>query len=205
LDLERWTAVWQRLGARSNGLAVFERLAAAYAEPTRAYHNAKHIADCLTLLDTIRRLARHPDQVEAAIWFHDAVYVPGRTDNEEQSAELARTSLLEAQVALAATERIASLVLATRHATTPHQPDESLLCDIDLSILGAPPESFDLFERQIRQEYAHVAEQIYRTGRSEILRGFLNRPSIFQTAWFRELYEARARENLKRVLRTLSD
>lgn len=204
MDLDRWTALWQRLGARSNGLAVFERLAAVYAEPTRAYHNAKHIGDCLTHLDTSRSLAGHPDEVEAAIWFHDAVYVPGRTDNEEQSAELARTSLLEAQVPWEVTERIASLVLATRHATTPHQPDEALLCDIDLSILGAPPEWFDLFERQIRQEYANVPEQIYRTRRSEILRGFLNRPSIFQTAWFRERYEARARENLDRVLRTLS-
>ena len=205
MDLERWTALWQRLGARSTGLAVFERLAAAYAEPTRTYHNAKHIGDCLTLLDTSRRLAGHPDEVEAAIWFHDAVYVPGRTDNEEQSAELARTSLLEAQVASEATERVCALVLATRHATTPHQPDESLLCDIDLSILGAPPERFDLFERQIRQEYANVPEQIYRRRRSEILRRFLNRPSIFQTAWFRERYEAPARENLERVLRTLSD
>jgi predicted metal-dependent HD superfamily phosphohydrolase len=205
LDLERWTALWQRLGARSNGLAVFERLAAAYAEPARAYHNAKHIGDCLALLDTSRHLARRTDEVEAAIWFHDAVYVPGRTDNEEQSAELARTSLRQAQVASEATERVGALVLATRHATTPHQPDESLLCDIDLSILGAPPEWFDLFERQIRQEYANVPEQIYRTRRSEILRGFLNRPSIFQTAWFGERYEARARENLERVLRTLSD
>ena len=205
MDLERWTALWQRLGARSTGLAVFERLAAAYAEPTRTYHNAKHIRHCLTLLDTSRHLARHPDEVEAAIWFHDAVYVPGRTDNEEQSAELARTSLLEAQVASEATERVGALVLATRHATTPHQADESLLCDIDVSILGTRPEPFDLFERQIRQEYANVPEQIYRRRRSEILRGFLNRPSIFQTAWFRERYEAPARENLERVLRTLSD
>jgi predicted metal-dependent HD superfamily phosphohydrolase len=205
LDLERWTALWQRLGARGNGLAVFERLAAAYAEPTRAYHNATHIGDCLTLLDTSRRLARHPDEVEAAIWFHDAVYVAGRSDNEEQSAELARTSLRDAKVASDATERVGALVLATRHGTTPHQPDESLLCDIDLSILGTPPELFDLFERHIRQEYAMVPEQIYRTRRSEILRGFLNRLSIFQTAWFRDRFEARARENLERILRTLSD
>ena len=49
-----------------------------------------------------------------------------------------------------------------------------------------------------------VPEPIYRKGRSEILRGFLNRASIYQTAWFRQRYEDRARENLERVLTTLA-
>ena len=204
MELARWTSLWHRLGAQGDGLAVFTGLAAAYAEPTRAYHTAEHIEDCLTLLDASRTLARHADEVEAAIWFHDAVYVAARTDNEERSAELARASLRGAQVASEIAERIRGLVLKTRHGTTLHEADAALLCDIDLSILGRSPEVFDLFERQIRQEYAMVPEPIYRKGRSEILRGFLNRASIYQTAWFRQRYEDRARENLERVLTTLA-
>ncbi len=183
---------------------MFTRLAAAYADPSRAYHTAEHIEDCLSLLDESRILARHADEVEAAIWFHDAVYVAVRTDNEERSAELAGASLRAANVASDITERIMSLVLETRHETIPYEHDAALLCDIDLSILGRSPEVFDRFERQIRQEYAMVPELIYRSRRSEILRRFLSRSSIYQTRWFRQRYERQARANLERVLTTLA-
>jgi predicted metal-dependent HD superfamily phosphohydrolase len=132
------------------------------------------------------------------------VYVAARTDNEERSAELARASLREAQVAPEIAERIKRLVLETRHETTPHEADAALLCDIDLSILGRSPEVFDLFERQIRREYAMVPESMYRTRRSEVLRRFLSRPTIYRTAWFRRRYETRARANLERSLTQLS-
>ena len=204
MDLARWIALWHRLGAQGDGLPVFTRLATAYADPTRAYHTAEHIEDCLTLLDASRTLAGNADEVEAAIWFHDAVYVAARTDNEERSAELARASLRDAQVASEIVERIRGLVLETGHGTTPHGPDAALLCDIDLSILGRSPEVFDLFERQIRQEYAMVPEPIYRSRRSDILRRFLSRPSIYQTAWFRQRFEDRARANLERLLTELA-
>jgi predicted metal-dependent HD superfamily phosphohydrolase len=200
LDLERWTVLWHRLGAQGDGLAVFNWLAAAYAEPIRAYHTAEHIEDCLAQLDATNALARRADEVEAAIWFHDAVYVPARDDNEEQSAVLAHRALSEAAVPPAVAERIRTLVLATRHATTPNDPDASLLCDIDLSILGRSPEVFDRFERQIRREYAWVPEMTYRSARSKVLGQFLRRPSIYQTIQFRELYEERARANLARLL-----
>jgi predicted metal-dependent HD superfamily phosphohydrolase len=128
------------------------------------------------------------------------VYVAADTDNEARSAELARASLSDAGVAPAIAERISALVLETRHLAPSNQADAALLCDIDLAILGRPPEAFDLFERRIRQEYATVPEPIYRRGRMEILRGFLERASIFQTAWFQRRFEAPARANLKRVL-----
>jgi predicted metal-dependent HD superfamily phosphohydrolase len=201
LELRRWIALWHRLGARGDGGSVFDRLVAAYAEPTRAYHTAEHIEDCLTLLDASRALALRPHEVEAAIWFHDAVYVAANTDNEARSAEVARASLRD--VAHDVAERISSLVLETRHVTPPDQPDAALLCDIDLAVLGRPPEAFDLFERRIRQEYASVPEPIYRKGRSEILRRFLQRGSIFQTDWFRRRYENPARANLERALTKL--
>ena len=183
---------------------MFTRLAAAYSEPTRAYHTAEHIEDCLILLDASRVVAEKADEVEAAIWFHDAVYVAARTDNEERSADLARATLRDARVAFAVAERIGALVLATRHQTTPGESDAALLCDVDLSILGRSPEVFDRFESQIRQEYAMVPELFYRKARSEILRGLLNRASIYQTAWFRQRYENQARANLDRVLSLFS-
>lgn len=202
LDLGRWTALWSRLGARGDGLGIFTRLAAAYAEPARTYHTTEHILDCLAQLDLTRDLARRADEAEAALWFHDAVYLPGRPDNEERSADLAGTTLTEAGVPLGVAERVGGLVLATRHLTSPKDPDAALVCDIDLSILGRSPD-LDRFEQQIRREYASVPESAYKSGRSQILQGLLDRPAIYQTDYFRKRYETRARANLTRLLTEL--
>jgi len=205
LDQQRWLDLWSRLGAQGSGASVFAQLAAAYAEPERAYHTAEHIRDCLAELDLSRDLAQYPDEVEAALWFHDAVYRPGASDNEDQSAELARTALSMGAVPHEVADRTAALVLATRHAGVSSSPDEQLICDIDLSILGREPEIFDAFERRIRREYARVPEPIYRRERSAVLAGFLRRPSIYQTDQFRQRYEASARANLERLIEKLGE
>ena len=204
LDRNRWLALWLRLGAQGNGTDVFQQLAASYAEPARFYHTAAHIVDCLTQFDWSRDLAGRPDQVEAALWFHDAVYLPGATDNETRSARVARSSLSAASAPDGVPQRIATLILATTHADLPSDPDAQLLCDIDLSILGREVAEFDRFERRIRQEYAWVPEPRYRQARSEVLNGFLQRRSIYHTERFAERYERTARQNLERVLAALS-
>ena len=204
LDQQRWLELWSRLGAQASGASIFAQLAAAYAEPERAYHTAEHIRHCLAELDLSRDLAQYPDEVEAALWFHDAVYRPAASDNENQSAELARTALSMGAVPREVADRTAALVLATRHAGVPNSPDEQLICDIDLSILGREPGIFDAFERGIRREYAWVPEPMYRRERSAVLSGFLRRRSIYQTDQFRQRYEALARANLQRLLDQLA-
>jgi predicted metal-dependent HD superfamily phosphohydrolase len=205
MDRQRWLDLWSRLGAQGSGASIFAQLAAAYAEPGRAYHTAEHIRDCLAELDLTPTLARHPDEVEAALWFHDAVYLPGASDNEDQSAELARTALSLGAVPREVADRVAALVLATRHASLPSAPDEQLICDIDLSIFGREPGIFDAFERRIRREYAWVPEPVYRRERSTVLAGFLRRRSIYQTDQFRQRYELLARANLERLLERLAE
>jgi predicted metal-dependent HD superfamily phosphohydrolase len=204
LDPARWTELWSRLGARGNGHRVLQQLSAAYAEPARAYHTAAHIRDCLTQLDRSRELTARPDEVEAALWFHDAVYVPGAPDNEERSARMAQAAMVDGQVPQELAHRVAELVRATRHQMIPDAADARLVCDIDLSILGREPEIFDDFERKIRREFAWVPEPAYRSSRSEVLAGFLRRRFIYQTEYFRAWYEASARQNLKRILSELA-
>lgn len=204
LDRRRWTGLWNRLGAQGDGLSVLSGLEAAYAKPDRAYHTADHIRDCLAQFDLCPQIATRPDEVEAGIWFHDAVYQPGASDNEGLSARLVGTSLAGAGASLEVAHRIAKLVLATQHLSIPEEPDAALLCDIDLSILGRTPAVVDEFERRIRQEYAWVPEPVYRSGRTRILEGFLKRRSIFQTDFFRDRYEVPARANLARILKELT-
>ena len=204
LEKARWVRLWSRLDARGNGVPEFERLQAAYAEPTRVYHTAAHIQDCLTAFDRSRDLARHPDSVEAAIWYHDAVYAPGAPDNEERSARLGETDLTNGGVSPDIVLRVGRLVRATTHQQPPDEPDAQLLCDIDLSILGREVAAYDEFERRIRREYAGVPETMYRRGRSALLESFLTRPFIYATERFRWQYERAARTNLTRALSQLA-
>jgi predicted metal-dependent HD superfamily phosphohydrolase len=204
LDRQRWTALWSRLGASGNGLAVFTRLSLAYAEPARAYHTADHIRDCLTELDRVRDLTQTPDEVEAALWFHDAVYTPGASDNEDRSARLAEEVLGTSAVPAPKSHRIAALVLATSHVGPAETAAARWLCDIDLSILGRAPGEFDEFERRIRQEYGWIPEATYRRERAAVLTRFLQRPSVYQTDDFRRRYEKPARANLQRLIQSLT-
>jgi predicted metal-dependent HD superfamily phosphohydrolase len=82
--------------------------------------------------------------------------------------------------------------------------DTQLLLDIDLAILGAAPERFAAYESQIRAEYAHVPEADFRSGRAQVLSGFLARPRIYATAAFHDALEHRARENLAKALAVLA-
>lgn len=204
LDQQRWIELWSRLGADGSGLSIFARLATAYAEPGRAYHTAEHIRDCLAQFDLSRDIAQRADEVEAALWFHDAVYRPGASDNEDQSAHLAQTALAAGGIPLETSRRVAALVRATQHLAVAREPDAQLICDVDLSILGRSPEVFDEFERRIRREYSWVPEPVYRSARVEVLAGFLRRNSIYQTSQFHTQYEVSARQNLHRLIAQLS-
>jgi len=199
----RWATLWTRLGSTRDHSADFDDLVRRYAEPQRAYHTLDHILDCLSQFDRARTLAARPDEVEMAIWFHDAVYDPHASDNEQRSADLAADVLRGAGVAHDAIDRIRTLILDTRHIEPPGSPDGALLVDIDLSILGRDRGEFDRYERNIRREYCWVEMETYRTARTAILRSFLNASTLYRTPLFRDLYERRARENLEESLRRL--
>lgn len=206
LPFDRFQECWRALGAEGHGRDVFLRLRAAYDEPHRAYHTARHIGSCLALLDDrpVRALASAIAEVEAAIWFHDAVYDPRAKDNEERSADLALECLTPAGVAADAAARVAAMIRATaNHAAT--TPDGQLLVDVDLAILGAKPEAFARFEREIRQEYSWVDDAAYRRGRAQVLRRFADRPQLYGTPALRERFEARARENVTAALARLEE
>jgi predicted metal-dependent HD superfamily phosphohydrolase len=187
---------------------VIPQLEARYREPQRAYHDLAHIRDLLRLHGEIAGRLDDPRTVEMAIWFHDAVYDPHAHDNEEQSARLVRP-MLTGLVEDADIDRVEALVRVTDGHRLPEgtEPgiahDMAYFIDADLSSLGAPRPVFDRNSANIRTEYAHVPEEAFNAGRARILRMFLDRQPLYLTSWFRERYEAQARENLSRGLQDL--
>ncbi len=198
--LNSWRTMWRNLGAHGDGAAAFAQLVARYSEPQRHYHTLQHLGECLDYFSPVRALAQHPGEVEAGLWFHDAIYALQAHDNEAQSAAWASRALLDAGVAPAAAARVHALVMATRHTALPQLDDEKLLVDIDLSILGAGDARFAEYESQIRREYAFVPEALFNTKRRAVLQSFLDRTRIYSTAHFRALLEDRARANLRQAL-----
>ncbi len=202
LGLAPWRAAWQALGA-APGDGLHAKLLARYAEPHRAYHTRQHLAECLALFDEFRALARRPAEVEIALWFHDAVYDVQRHDNEAISAGWARDAFLAAGAAVDVAGRVEALVLATRHSVAPATPDEQLLVDVDLAILGAAPARFAEYEGQIRAEYSFVPPAVFAEKRGAILAGFLARPVLFGTPALQARFEAAARANLQQAIAAL--
>jgi predicted metal-dependent HD superfamily phosphohydrolase len=183
--------------------AVFEQLVACYSEPHRRYHTIQHLDECFAKFEELRSEANHPEEIEFALWFHDAIYDTRRADNEARSAAWARATAGAAKLPAAVADRIHSLIMATRHDVRPHEADEKVMVDVDLSILGASPARFDEYESQVREEYSWVPAALFRSKRRELLEGFLRRASIFNTRTFVEAYEAQARANLERSIRQL--
>jgi len=199
-----WRRCTSALAPRTIAGSVFDQLLARYSEPHRKYHTLQHLTECLAHVEAVRHLAEHPGEVEIALWFHDGIYDTHRHDNERQSADWARAVLDRHDAAPAAVQRVDELIMATCHSALPVTPDAQLLVDIDLSILGALPQRFAEYEEQIRQEYAFVPEDIFRNKRGEILQAFLARPVIYSTPHFQAALEARAKDNLRQAIASLS-
>jgi predicted metal-dependent HD superfamily phosphohydrolase len=143
--------------------------------------------------------------VRLAAWFHDAVYLPDRSENEERSARLAERALAEAGVPDAKTAEVARLVrLTVTHDPADDDPDGQVLCDADLAILASPPSAYAAYTAAVREEYHFVPSDAFREGRAAILRQLLGLPRLFRTPHGTAEWEATARYNLTAELEMLS-
>lgn len=203
VSLDRWRYAWRQLGASTASEELYHQLVACYSEPHRKYHTIQHLDECLTHFESICTLAEHADEVELALWFHDAIYDTSKKDNEKRSAEWARDSVLATGVSGEKADRIYELVMATMHNALPKGRDAEVLVDIDLGILGAEAARFDSYEAQVREEYSQVPEPLYRWARKKVLEEFVRRKWIYSTEPFRARYEARARANIARSIARL--
>ncbi len=190
--------------ATSSASELYAELERRYSEPHRAYHTMAHIEACLGWLDRYQEHAERPAEVQLALWFHDAIYDPTRGDNEERSAHMGAEWMQKLGVPSDVIDRVARLVICTKeHRST--AGDAALLCSIDLTILGADEDEYRKFELAVRKEYQHVSEEAYRCGRAAVLRGFLERASIYEHAPIGAALDARARTNLASALAALKE
>ncbi len=210
---EQFAKLWSELGL---GLMVepaytFGLLESAYGHEARRYHTLEHIGWGLKRIDEMEEedrtrgskfVARDWDTIRWAFWFHDYAS-EGSPEDEATSANIAMRCAEEAGLTQQFQDDVKRLVLATSHSRIPLRHDEARICDVDLSILGAPEEAFWNYERLVRSEWAHVPEELYRVARAVILKRFVDRPWIYMTDFGRTRWERRARLNLAASLQRL--
>ncbi|MTE13328.1 HD domain-containing protein [Nocardia aurantiaca] len=198
--LDRWTKL-----AGSQAQAVGEDLVRRYREPHRRYHTVEHLAAMLAVIDDLAADAEDLDAVRYAAFFHDAVYAMDGTDNEEASARLAETTLPALGVAADTVAEVARLVRLTGgHHPEPSDHNGAVLCDADLAILAADASAYAAYAAAVRAEYAHVPDELFRTGRAAVLRALAEQGRLFRTPTARARYESAARANLAAELATLT-
>lgn len=184
----------------------------SYLSPPRAYHHFGHVQEVLRHYRAVAEGPgwHRPVEVWLAVLYHDAVYVPGRSDNEIASARLAAEHIDRWwQGAGIDAGRVSDLIrLTARHGALgagdagvgDAGDDARHFLDCDMAILGAPPATFAEYDRAIAEEYRAVPRWLYRIKRRRFFRMLLASEWIFHSVFFRERFERQARQNLDAAL-----
>lgn len=175
-----------------------------YAQPHREYHNLMHVEDVLLRIEELEPPPKHELSLALAAWFHDAVYQPGKPDNEDRSGYVAYDALEQ----IGASPSLIAEVVRLVRLTADHDPPAddvagAVLCDADLAILAASDERYAQYAAAIRQEYIHVPQAEFCAGRAEVLQSFLDRSTIYRTPYGQLHWETAARANIASELSAL--
>ncbi|MBO9155395.1 hypothetical protein ACFOTA_24500 [Chitinophaga sp. GCM10012297] len=200
---------WMLLSDRNTAdadtsLQAIDRIIRQYSASGRHYHNLEHLSDLICFQQRYAPMIMDNDSMAYAIYFHDFIYKVTRKDNEQKSAEEAAAYLAKIGYPDDKIQKVYRFIMATAgHQNPIADPDLDFLLDFDLHILGAQPERYDAYTKQVRKEYDIYPGFMYRRGRKRVLQHFLAQQDIYHTAAFREKYELKARENLERELESL--
>lgn len=199
---------------------ALDRIFTAYTEPTRHYHTLNHISDMLIqfrrFLDVQHMDPRSVQALTWAIFYHDIVYdstnPPG--SNERQSSNLMQEDMADAGVEQAVLMIGVHAVISTidhypknynPSATGPNLPlgsyESNVMVDLDLAALGYDWKTYKAASENVRREFSHLSDGQWLKGRATFLNSFLERETIYHTAWGQARFEKQARKNLKRELK----
>jgi predicted metal-dependent HD superfamily phosphohydrolase len=200
VGFEAWAAL---AGDSPTSRTEWAAVVAAWGEPHRRYHDLAHLAAVLGLVGELEAAAADPAAVRLAAWYHDVVYDPQRSDNEQVSAERARAGLR----GLVPGERVAEVarlvLLTTGHDPAPDDANGAVLCDADLAVLAGPPDAYATYASAVREEYRHLSDAEFTAGRIAVLEHLLALPALYRLPAVAGTWTPRARANLTAELTLL--
>ncbi len=181
-----------------------------YGDNVRRYHALAHIVDGLNIIQKFEGQIDTPKAFILAWLFHDSVYDPARSKedkaikpDEDRSAETMEACARQWGFDEKTIAYASNLIRHTQHGKMdPVTNDEKLFVDLDMSVMGRPPEVFARCENELRIEYGIYTQASWIKGRTTFLQS-LSVGSIFHTPFFKNLYEKQAMENIANSLAAL--
>jgi predicted metal-dependent HD superfamily phosphohydrolase len=175
------------------------------APPENIYHNLAHTSEVVNAAIEIgKEEGITEDELELiliAAWFHDTGYVKVCKGHEEISIEYAKEYLQKVGYPEERTQKIISLIQATKMPQDPKNHLEKILCDADLHHLGTNSfeEKGDLFRSEIEKRGEGVCtDQEWL----EISERFVNNHNFF-TSYAREKFGVQKNINLIKIEKRL--
>jgi HD-GYP domain-containing protein (c-di-GMP phosphodiesterase class II) len=148
-----------------------------HAPPENVYHNLNHTTEVVSAVKEITAAdGVGDDDLELLIiaaWFHDSGYVKVCKGHEEVSIGYAKEFLDSISYPEDKTEKIISMIQATKMPQSPKNYLEEILCDADLHHLGTKSfeDKGDLFRLEIEkrgdgictdQEWLEISERFFK-------------------------------------------
>lgn len=175
---------------------LWNEIEKAHSAEDRYYHTLAHLEHLFAQLNTIKSSISDWNTILFTLFYHDFVYEATSKENEGQSAVVARECMQLLGVPADMIERCRLQILATKSHQLSDNPDTNLFTDADLSVLGSDWDMYEVYYKQVRQEYNIYPDVVYCPGRKKVLEHFLAMERIFKTAYFYRRYEDSARRNL---------
>lgn len=180
-------------------LQEMSMLSILYNQSHRYYHNINHIMDCLGELELVSFInSNQRDIIETAVWYHDAIYNPYSSLNEENSLKL-----FQVGIGYDTNKNILveSAILATKYHLE-YQPlnkplTTEVMLDIDLSGFGKDWITCRAHADNIRKEYYRTNDTDFYTGRLNFLETINQRESLYYTDFFKNKYHEQSKINIK--------
>lgn len=199
-----WTKLVSEYTAdKEIGALYWEEICKNYTHPSRYYHNLEHIESMVNELNYVKNQIEDFDSLLFSVYYHDIVYDATSTQNEEESARIAKERMAELGCSEEKIRRVGAQILATKSHKTGQNHDTDYILDADLAVLGRDWKDYREYAQKIRKEYHVYPDILYNPGRKKVLIHFLNLPRIFKTDHFYNIYEQNARENMQRELEDL--
>jgi predicted metal-dependent HD superfamily phosphohydrolase len=179
-------------------LKLWQEIEFAYSKPKRHYHTLSHLENVYQHLQHVKDKIKNWKAILFALFYHDIIYIPTKSNNEEKSAELSAKRLQELGISNASIKITVQLILATKNHEPSTNEDINYFTDADLSILGESWDKYKEYQSNVRKDYRVYPDLIYKAGRRKVLERFISMPQIYKSDFFNNLFEQKAKDNLEK-------